>query len=141
MSIISIHLEIYNKVGGKLINMGGQKYCGLNHSYFLKKLEPAEIINHLRNLSDMNETSYMRKYYPREKLRLQACHIKIGNYAEISTYQVYKFIQAISYNIEIEYLKPAEIITDSLDFLNNLLNDLKETLINTIPEYQNAQWV
>lgn len=151
MSVMTLGLEVYKEVFKKACSYRYQSVVDINYSNVLKINE-----GHLRlwvyRLYEMVHVSYCvryRKEVSETELQMVRKDIESWRYnflmgPNCNTYQMLKHLRCIHYQIEDCEMKIDGVWKLEYDaawnMLNNAINELKNRIIDEIPEYKEAKW-
>lgn len=134
----------YEKIFVKLVSYTYRRTCDINYcSVFSNMVEPT-IKDIVTTWCNLNEESYNIRYKDDDKARLSD-FLKLHYSGEtINTYQALKTLEFINYNIEPETIEEKRNLNEKekqyIQILKRAISEIKNTIINQIPEYNAAKW-
>lgn len=153
MSVLPIDKKVFEQVLNRMLYYANQPEIGINYCSFLHigskeqsiedtELEWQRIVQGWNNLVIK---SHHYKYTPNEMLLNEYFElVKVDKKASpINTYQFLKFLTCIHFQIEIKTIGTDRMTleeTIAYQFLEKLIDDIKNTIIRSLPEYQKAEW-
>jgi len=156
MSIMIIDNEVYERVATKMFYSSFNTTCNNNYFYCCTKLSEDEIKIHVKTWLQLNEWSYVCAYgarLPDEKYESLCSLLYLDfKFPEPDSYQFLKWLHAIQYNIEIDTISAngwsgipgsytvTEQDLQSFEFLQNLILEVAQAIIKSLPEYDSAAW-
>lgn len=151
MSVLVLDLEAYEAVYQKAWSYGFNKVCDINYCHTLSFYSEEVLQNHIKNWLWLNEMSCNRKYKDSSENELSDFLKFSFNKPTINTYQMYKLLRCIRYNIELDTIKSGNNFDseqieiphdkeDSYELLEKAIEEIGNTIIANIPEYQEAKW-
>lgn len=141
MNIIGIPPKTYSRVYTKAMAMHSMNATGLEACFTLQELSPTQIKEWVETLAQVNWECYSNRYH--KDMPWPVSDIEFDrNGLKVDTYQFLKYLHSISYNIETDYLDEfSEDDQMHLDLLEKVIHDIEENIVNSLPEYQKAQWI
>ena len=140
MSIQTLDPQIFEQVNTKAQSYRFNKQVDINYNHIFSRMTEQEIEKHIKTWSYLNERSYLRRYNePIPDICIYE-FINFDKYKQINTYQMLKYLHCIQYNIETECLNLSDFEKESLQVLENVIRSIEYTIINSLPEYQEAKW-
>lgn len=153
MSVLPINKKVFEQVLNRMLYYANQTTVGINYCEFLHRGSKEQSMSEyemdcqkiVQGWSNLVIKSHHYKYTPNETL--------LGVYFEtiqldkkaspINTYQFLKFLTSINFQIEVETIGTDRMTLDetiSYCSLVKLIEDIKNTIIKSLPEYQKAEW-
>lgn len=150
MSVLVPDIKVYEAVYSKAWGYAFNKTCNINYCYTLSFDDEDKLKQHVKNWLWLNEMSWIRRYEDGDKPNLEA-FLTFKNGKPINTYQMFKYLQCIQYNIEIDTIekgvkidsdrcKLSDEMMDSYKLLEAALIEISTTIIKQIKEYKEAEW-
>ena len=129
MSVMIINDRIYSKVASSInFMLDNNKVHCYPYNYKIAPIVRRKMVNHeIAQLRQQNYISYDERYNDDSQIDEMVFHDEMP----LPPIQLYKYLQAILYNIETNYTSP---------FIDKFMKGLANKIINDLPEYQSAQW-
>ena len=143
MSVLIPDLRIYNYIQAGVEKMAFNNtaddfFSSTIHRHFHGCVDVGKEAKRLiLSWLDLNQRSY-NKQYKDDQDNINLCGMYSPDYthAPLTAIQTLKYLQCISYNIEIE---PEEFKND-LQLLRSCIEDLQSSIIGATDEYKRAKW-
>ena len=151
MSVMTLRLDLYKEVYKKACSYEWRRTVDIDYCSTLQYNE-GYLRDWLCRLYEMVHVSYCVHYKQEvntELIEMECRCIQEWRYNDfktpnINTYQMLKYLQCIHYQIEDYEMKPDGMWKPEYDqpfkMLVDAINELKNRIINEIPEYKEAKW-
>lgn len=153
MSVLPINKKVFEQVLNRMLYYANQTTVGINYCEFLHRGSKEQSMSEyerdcqkiVQGWSNLVIKSHHYKYTPNEMLLNEYFElVKVDKKASpINTYQFLKFLTCIHFQIEIKTIGTDRMTleeTIAYQFLEKLIDDIKNTIIKSLPEYQKAEW-
>jgi hypothetical protein len=143
MSVLIPDLQVYNYLQAGIEKMA---FTNVIDDFFSQSIR-----SHFKNCPDiseeaerlikswlsLNQESYNRRY-PKERDDINLCGMYYPTFTHkpLTSVQTLKYLQCVSYNIEIE----PELLKKDIDLLKNCILDLLQAIVSNSEEYKKATW-
>ncbi|MEQ8547648.1 MAG: hypothetical protein RIC03_07045 [Cyclobacteriaceae bacterium] len=159
MSVLMMDLEVYNDVYAKIWKYQYNDQCDLDFCSTARQLNEDEIKGFITDLVYLNELSYNFRYREEGEPYLSE-FITFKSKNNIHTLQLFKYLQAIRYQIEFDTILSGydgtggmrAKLNDSdfekfcsryksvLDLLNKMIEEISLIIIKELTNYNNYKW-
>lgn len=144
MSVLTLSPDTYNYIRVGIERAAYNSQCDEFYYYSVKqqcenKDIQSECLRLVKSWADMNEKSYCLKY--NEKFHSLSTFINpTFTKKPLTPVQLLKYVECLSYNIELEHWEQTEQETADYSLLKKLRTEIGAAIIGSLPEYKNAAW-
>lgn len=145
MSVLVPELKVFEQILRKVDSFKFKKVCDIDYCNALS-LEEKGARDFVQNILHLNELTYNRTYEEQEQeiMLFEMLNLS-GNADKVDTLQLLKFLQCVSYNIDLLTVRTGRRGQDSHEISQNLLSshelllkaidELKDTVIKELTDY------
>ncbi len=145
MSVLVPELKVFEQILRRVDSFKFHKTCDINYCNALS-LEEKGARNFVENILHLNELTHIRTYEEEqpETMLFEMLNLS-GNAKRVDTVQLLKFLQCVSYNIDLLTVRTGRRGQDSHEISQDLLSshelllkaieELKDTIIKELTDY------